>query len=123
MVRNTETYKDIRMKTGIELITEERKEQVKKHGWSSEHDKQHEGGQLAYAAAQCVSPQVIYQKEEYANATHFVVLHYSGWDLPTKYNGNVLKDNIDCTKQERIHQLKVAGALCGAEIDRLNNSE
>ena len=42
-----------------------------------------------------------------------------GWKLPLKYDGNVLQDNIKCSKKQRIHQLKVAGALIAAEIDRL----
>ncbi len=75
--------------------------------------------QMAYAAAQCASPEIIYQKEQYAGAISFVVLDYGKWQLPTKHNGNVLKDNFDCSKKERIHQLKVAGAFCAAEIDRI----
>ena len=38
------------MKTGIELITEERKEQIEKHGFDADHDDNHEGQQLKYAS-------------------------------------------------------------------------
>ena len=109
------------MKTGIDLIIEERKEQIEKHGWTHEHDDdEHSAGQLAYAAAQCASPEIIYQKEELKGAINFDILDYWTWELPTKHHGNVLKDNFDCSNKQRIHQLKVAGALCAAEIDRIN---
>ncbi len=107
------------MKTGIQLITIERKEMIEKHRFTQEHDSQHTGGELAYAATMCASPEVVYLKEEYAGSTVFEVLDFLKWQLPVEYNGNVLKNNFDCTKKQRIHQLKVAGALCAAEIDRI----
>ena len=39
------------MKTGIELITEERKRQIEVKGYSSEHDDEHAKGELSEAAA------------------------------------------------------------------------
>ena len=38
------------MKTGIELITEERNEQIEKHKWSEDHDDQHKDRELLNAA-------------------------------------------------------------------------
>lgn len=38
------------MKTGIELIFEERQRQIKVEGWTAEHDARHELGELAKAA-------------------------------------------------------------------------
>lgn len=44
------------MKTGIELITQERREQVEKHGFSLEHDAQYyKKGELFEAARFCLS--------------------------------------------------------------------
>ena len=39
------------MQTGIELIAEERQRQIDEEGWTAEHDDEHEGGELADAAA------------------------------------------------------------------------
>lgn len=39
------------MKTGIELIAEERQRQITEEGWTPEHDINHTNGQLASAAA------------------------------------------------------------------------
>ncbi len=39
------------MKTGIELITEERQRQVEAEGWTPGHDDAHRKGQMAGAAA------------------------------------------------------------------------
>lgn len=39
------------MKTGIELIAEERERQITKEGWTPEHDAEHKNGELANAAA------------------------------------------------------------------------
>ena len=40
------------MKTGTELITEERKRQIEKEGWDSSHD---DGGLATAAALQCLN--------------------------------------------------------------------
>lgn len=91
------------MKTGIELIAMERQEQIEKHGWDKNHDNEHRYGELAKNAA-CLA--VI--------GTDAKVVDIAGcgteddvWGLIEKLNG------------DRIHSLKVAGALIAAEIDRL----
>lgn len=92
------------MKTGIELIAEERQEQIKKHGWNKKHDAAHVHGELCKVAAilavvgtdaKVVSP------DEWESGENI-------WGLEEK-----LKNNP-------IHRLKVAGALIAAEIDRIN---
>lgn len=110
-------------KTGIELIAKERQEQIEKHGWNAKHDDKHNTGELADAAAVCASTVRIYNKFEYANNTHFDVLAMKGWKLPLDWDGNRLLDNNKSSKKTRIHQLKVAGALIAAEIDRLQRKE
>jgi len=95
------------MKTGIELIAEERAEQIEKHGWTSEHDDQHTDGALIKVAAILA-----------ANGTDAYVKSFDGefesgddvWGLEQKLSGD----------KNKIHRLKVAGALIAAEIDRLN---
>ena len=108
------------MKTGIELIAIERKEQIEKHGYGKEHDALHDDGSLLDAAICCAADTRVYYREVYAAGVAFNVVQVSGWDLPVTYDGNVLWDNCESTHEERIHQLKVAGALIAAEIDRLN---
>lgn len=91
-------------KAGIELIAEERNEQIVKHGWSASHDATHKNGELAKVSATILA---------------------MGTDMRTICpDGEYGSDNnpwglIEKLKNDRIHQLKVAGALCAAEIDRL----
>lgn len=89
------------MKTGIELITEERLEQTQKHDWSIEHDLIHTEGQLRLAAIYALQP---FTESEGINS-------YIGWESFT--------DKIELKSE--VERLKVAGALIAAEIDRINN--
>lgn len=85
------------MKTGIELITEERQRQVTKEGWTPEHDDKHSNGEMALAAACYAKPESerIYEPWPWA----------ASWWKPTPDN--------------RIRELQKSGALIAAEIDRL----
>ena len=89
------------MKTGIELIAIERQEQIEKHGWTSEYDNAHENEELIRAAIYALDPCM----------DNFRQLDL-GW-------GSFVS-RID-NKDNRVDQLKVAGALIAAEIDRLQN--
>ena len=94
------------MKTGIELITEERAEQLGKHGWNLEHDSQHKDGILAKIAATLV---VMHTDAKVSDPDKFSGSNDNPWGLEKKLSGQLL------------HRLKVAGALIAAEIDRINN--
>jgi hypothetical protein len=84
------------MKTGIELISEERKEQLEKHGWTPEHDDEvNSGGQLTQAAMYALT-----LDEEWYPKT---------W-------GDWFK--IKVTHKPRIERNIIAGALLAADIDR-----
>ena len=85
------------MKTGIELITEERIEQLEKHNWTPEHDANHTSNELIDAALS-----VLTLEDEY---------YPTNWDY--KYFDKFCKKDL-------IGRLIVAGALLAAEIDRLN---
>ena len=91
------------IKTGIELIAEERQRQIEEEGWTIEHDKQWKHGELTDAAA-C----------------------YAIWlDRPFDIE-NVWPFDLSWwkpTPQNRIRDLQKAGALIAAEIDRLLSSE
>jgi hypothetical protein len=94
------------MKTGIELIAEERQRQIEKEGWTPEHDDQHNTGDLAHAAAAYASAE-LYRRttsEGYDNTPHIWPFERKWWK-PTPEN--------------RIRELQKAGALIAAEIDRL----
>lgn len=90
------------MKTGIELITEERQRQLEKEGWTSKHDDQHTSQQLPILAMLYACP-----------AKYRPMLNPTGWFTAMQWNLDWWKPT------ERIKELQKAGALIAAEIDRL----
>lgn len=109
------------MKTGIELIAEERQRQIEIEGWTPEHDDQYTDGQLAEAAS-CYAA--------FANSISV------GPDEIAIFRGSVSYDFFagitrdhrwpwddmwwKPSPNDRIRELQKAGALIAAEIDRLN---
>lgn len=87
------------MKTGAELITEERQRQIEVEGWTPEHDKEHFDDSMAFAAAAYAIPH--YSKIDRSDIWPWE----QKWWKPTPDN--------------RIRELQKAGALIAAEIDRL----
>lgn len=84
-------------KTGVYLIAVERQEQIEKHGFSVEQDKQYySNNELIKGALFCISTE--------------------NFEWPYKWDGIFRKKIL---KKDRIDQLKIAGALIAAEIDRL----
>lgn len=92
-----------KLKTGIELITEERNEQIEKHGWDTEHDSQHKYGSLCVVAATLAVVDTDARVEDHMGGRG---TGENPWGLEDKLAG------------DEIHRLKVAGALIAAEIDR-----
>lgn len=92
------------MKTGIELIAEERQRQIEEEGWTQEHDKGHKSGALAIVAMCYACPHKY--RPMFSPIAWF---RHIGWDL--KY----------WKPSNRIRDLQKAGALIAAEIDRLQN--
>lgn len=87
----------LKMKTGIELIAEERKEQVEKHGYDVVHDtKFYSNNELVKSALFCIAP-------------NFFEWPYNWSD----------EHREGIYGKDRVSQLKIAGALIAAEIDRL----
>lgn len=97
------------MKTGIELIAEERKEQLEKHGYDYFNDSVYDKGLLARAA--CA---ICYDSELSKPAT-FSAPNWA-WEIREKKQSKYSK------KEEYIQRLKVAGALIAAEIDKIQNT-
>ena len=116
------------MKTGIEIITEERARQITAEGWTPEHDAEHSTDELAVAAALYALPAAkrgmdrrIVQMSStrgLADPNDFHLVQVSvpcGWPW-----------DVECWKPtpgNRIRELAKAGALCAAEIDRLQRKE
>lgn len=97
------------MKSGIELIAEERARQVEAEGYTAEHDDRHSGGQLAdMAACYAIAPVVPYVKSEYVGRVQFDDL----FPFSARFDGR--------ERHDRKKRLIIAGALIAAEIDRLN---
>lgn len=95
------------MKTGIELIAEERKRQVEIEGYTADHDKEENDiGQLAFAAAAYACPPAADKVKGFKRT------HLFPWD------SRVWKPSDD-----RVRELVKAGALIAAEIDRLQNQK
>jgi hypothetical protein len=101
------------MKTGVELIEEERKRQIEVEGWSIDHDAKHDRNELSLAAACYALPQ--FQRNQFSFVYKFGVGKHI-W-LPTlwPFSSKFWKP----TPNDRIKELQKAGALIAAEIDRL----
>ena len=93
------------MKTGIELIAEERQRQIEVEGYTPDHDDQHGYGELAMAAM-CYAMLPIWRPAEMAPLGW-------PWSSPEPMNG------FKPTPDDRIRELVKAAALCVAEIERL----
>ena len=91
------------MKTGVELIAEERKRQIEVEKWDEEHDDKHSKGEIANAARCYAIPGV---KSWWT----------TGLDWP--WNVSWWKPSDD-----PIRNLTKAGALIAAEIDRLQRQK
>lgn len=101
------------MKTGIELIAEERLRQIEKEGWSSEHDDRHDNSELAFAGMVYCHP------DPSANFVQKWWPFYETWYKPS---GLIFDRKNPSTYEGRIRELTKAGALIAAEIDRLQRS-
>lgn len=88
---------------GVELIAEERQEQIEKHGFSVGDDNEHyEADELIDAALYAITGDI----------DHYPKTWGSWWR-----HKMVAKTNS--TPHSKIERLKIAGALLAAEIDRL----
>ena len=97
------------MKTGVQLITEEREKQISKHGFTGEHHFNHpewyENGQLIRAS------QILLTKTIDSERIKKYHLFPKNWDAEW------FKNLCDRPYNER---MIIAGALIGAEFDRIS---
>jgi hypothetical protein len=101
--------------TGIQLIGKERKRQIEVEGWTPEHDDKHSLEELAIAGA-CYAMPGEYRIEE--NGVPQDWPHY--WDSKWWKPANCEFTSDSNYVEERTKELKKAGALIAAEIDRLH---
>lgn len=102
------------MKSGIELIADERQRQIEKEGWTPEHDASHTDMGLCVAGASYALDAASEHSGE----------HQSWKDLYKEYATAVFpfdEEWFKPTPNDPIRQLVKAGALIAAEIDRLQN--
>lgn len=100
---------------GIERIADERMRQFNDLGWSAEHDDDHDRGELSYAAALLAEPPWERQPD--------VVKEMWPWETGAPTIGKFSERNQPDNVKLRIRELEKAGALCAAEIDRLERLE
>lgn len=107
------------MKTGTELIADERQRQISQEGWSPEHDDTHENGELTMAAM-CYGS-VASAEARGSSADEWPVEMFNGFNdslVSWPWEEEAYKPSDD-----PIRNLVKAGALIAAEIDRLQRAK
>ncbi len=104
------------MLTGTGLIAAERARQIAVEDWSPEHDDDHECAELAEAAA-CYAT--------HPDRREMVTEPNGPRNPPVTYPADWPWDPMwwKPTPNDRVRELVKAGALCAAEIDRLQRAE
>lgn len=116
----------------IKLISDERKRQIEKEGWTFDHDDEHEDAELAMAAALYASPDDNLMIVNHCDCCKTVKKIDDPWPWWDSYNYDRYNDggvNIEDhawdkrKSHDRIKRLVIAGALIVAEIERLKRLE
>ncbi len=94
--------------SGARLIVQERNRQRDIEGWTDQHDDEHIGEELAWAAAAYAAPAPI--------TCDGPGVSYDPWPWSEKWDK---RPPAGCPIDDRIRALVKAGALCAAEVDRL----
>lgn len=105
------------MKTGIELIADERERQITAEGWTPEHDDTHTEGELADAAA----AYAVCDRTANRDVGIGVKMVQSLWPWDAAWFKR--RRGVEQMGAERLHELAKAGALIAAEIDRLQRAD
>ena len=100
------------MKTGIDLIVEERQRQLEKEGWTHDHDKEHVNRELIRAAEVYMQGNTVWRAEQLEKGN--LCMPPPEWPWEKEW----YKPSTD-----PIRNLVKAGALIAAEIDRLQMSK
>lgn len=97
---------------GISRIAAERQRQIEVEGFDKNHDAQHIGGELAWAATHYAMPEHI----ELDHSGIVAHIYPELFAVRASRGRNSIKFSHTGV---RIRQLEIAGALIAAEIDRL----
>ena len=100
-----------KLKTGAELIAEERQRQIRKEGFDEDHDDSHDAGQLALAAACYACNAATWAQRGKALKGNYAKYSEPGFRWPWRLKW--------WKPKSQIQDLVRAGALIAAEIDRL----
>lgn len=93
------------MKTGSDLIAKERMEQIHKHGFKDLDASYYTNGELLQAAKYCLT----LDAKDYPET-------WGAW-----FTLKVIEKRSRMTDDQfKLEMVKIAGAFCAAEIDRLN---
>lgn len=111
------------MKSGIDLIAEERHRQLAKLGWSAGHDDEHDERELARAGLAYVENYVarwwVYTNALCMSGVDNGPLTYKNEPVPESWPW----DDKDWKPEDPMRDLVKAGALIAAEIDRLQRAK
>lgn len=114
------------MKTGCELIVEERKRQIKMEGWTEDHDDSHKKSELALAGA-CYAFYAASLNDDIEPSDCEVInlVSFQHWPFDRIWFKPGREDNEPgmASTPQQIRNLVKAGALIAAEIDRLKRKE
>lgn len=119
------------MKSGTELIADERQRQLDEEGWDAKHDEQHTTGELALVAALYATPIPLYSMEKSGSGNSGCYKLLDPWPWfdrveVTRY-GDGSTTQVPAwdkrKKHSRLRKLVIAGALIAAEIDRLQRGK
>jgi len=111
------------MKTGIEMITDERLRQIEDEGFDNSHDDDHTACELVCAAICYAAPEpIFFQRDDYATI-YFVDPWPEDWDADCDKRHRTSRGKLipgeNLSREKRMRDLAKAGALIAAEIDRL----
>ena len=108
------------MKTGIEIISAERKRQIEKEGYTAEYDDNQKGNLSDAAAIYALGRNDRLCPLQNGDSILETFWPWSMKDYkPAKYK---LTDSYKEICKQRVHELAKAGALIAAEIDRLQRN-
>ena len=114
--------------SGLDLIADERQRQLAVEQFNDEHDDEHQDGSLAAAAACYAHPRFLHVQADHSTRGSPYVDAWprswgNDWDKRLLNRGTFLA-TPRATKvlDARIRELAKAGALCAAEIDRLQRA-
>ena len=103
---------NVKLKSGLDLIAEERQRQMKKKGYSPAHDDKHTGGELALAAS-------VYA--DFAGSQTWGAIPSENVEAYLSGPGPLLWPWEEASlklSEDPLRNLAKAGALIAAEIDR-----